>query len=291
MAYLWAAVLVVACVLTGVLGNNRLVTTTYRAALPGLRTPLRVVHLSDLHGKRFGRRDDRLLSAVRDLKPDLIAFSGDLLCKGRDVTVRAIEQIRVLSEIAPVAVCRGNHDLDPAQWSGLSQGLLTEVRHDQVYVLRNEVIEFAIGENVLTLAGVDDPAAYDEEHELFLKALGELSDRASQLSQPRILLSHRPEFIDRYAATSFQLSLSGHAHGGQIRLPLVGALWAPKQGVLPRHSDGIHHIGSLTAVVSRGLGSSSFPPRFLNPPEIVAIDCAVEVVTCTSAPTRCRSDQ
>ena len=277
MAYVWAAVVVVACVLAAILGNNRLVTTAHRIMLAGLRAPLRIVHLSDLHGKRFGPRDERLLSSVRDLQPDLIAFTGDVLCRRRDVMARAIEQLRSLCEVAPVVVCRGNHDLDPDQWSGLVEALSEELRRRRLVVLRNQVTEIIIGGNELTVAGADDPSAYDaeaaEETELFLADLRELSGRASELPEPRILLSHRPEFVEKYAGTSFQLSLSGHAHGGQIRLPFVGALWAPKQGLMPRHSDGIHRVSALTAVVSRGLGSSSFPLRVLNPPEIVMVDC------------------
>ena len=273
MAYALAALVISAWIVTGMLRNNRLATTAYRTTLAGLRAPLRVVHLSDLHGKRFGPRDEDLLSAVGGLAPDLIAFSGDVLNRRRNVTVQAIAQLRALCEIAPVVVCRGNHDLDHNEWSALVQAMSEAVAAGRLSFLRDEVVTITIGDNTVSVAGVEDPAAYGDDASIFQARIDALSRRAAAHPRPRILLAHRPEYIARYVATSFQLSLSGHAHGGQVRLPLIGALWAPKQGLLPRHSDGIHRIGSLTAVVSRGLATSGMPPRFHNPPEIVTITC------------------
>ncbi len=278
MIWVWiaAAALLVAA---GVIANNRLVVTRYRIELPGLGGPagrsvpgarLRIVHLSDLHGKRFGRGErDRLVQMVRGCLPDLIAISGDLLNRRRDVTSNAIEQVRALAAVAPVVVCRGNHDLDPRQWDELVAAL----RGEAVHLLQNDLLALTAAGTTLVVAGVEERAVYCEDEEGWLAALRELADRASAFAYPRILLAHRPDYISRYAKSCFALSLSGHAHGGQVRLPGVGALWAPDQGFLPRHAEGVHRSGGFTAVVSRGLGPSTFPFRIGNPPEVILLEC------------------
>ncbi len=292
MTWVWvaAAALLVAA---GLVGNNRLVVTRYRVELPGLRPPaghvsagrgtpaararhagpasrLRIVHLSDLHGKRFGRGErDRLVRTVRGCLPDLIAVSGDVLDHRRDVTTRAIEELRALAAIAPVVVCRGNHDLCPRQWDELGAAL----RGEAVHLLQNDLLVLQVAGVPLVVAGVEERAVYREDEEAWLAALGDLADRASACSHPRILLAHRPDYISRYAKTGFALSLSGHAHGGQVRIPGVGALWAPDQGFLPRHAEGIHQSDGFTAVVSRGLGPSTFPFRIANPPQVILLEC------------------
>ena len=251
-----------------IVGNNRLVVSRHAVDLPGLQCPVRVVHLSDLHAKRFGAGSRRLLGPVAALSPDLIAVSGDLLRRHHDVSPRAIRQLCSLARIAPVAVCRGNHDLNPRQW----RTLVDSVRGLPVHVLQNEVTRIDVGVNSLTVAGIDDRAVYGRDAGGYLHELDALAARAAALPAPRILLAHRPEYIDAYARAGFHLSFSGHAHGGQIRLPLVGPLWAPEQGFFPRRTSGIHRIGALSAAVSRGLGPSSFPFRVLNPPEIVVVE-------------------
>jgi uncharacterized protein len=172
--------------------------------------------------------------------------------------------------IAPVVFCRGNHDLDPRQWDSLTAAL----RGDRVHLLRNAVESLSVAGIPLLIGGIDDRAAYGDDEDSFVAALRELSQSASTHPDPRILLAHRPEYISDYSRTSFSLSLSGHAHGGQVRVPGIGALWAPDQGLLPRHVDGLHRIDGLAAVVSRGLGPSTFPIRIANPPQIIVLECS-----------------
>ena len=284
MTWVWiaAAALLVAA---GVMGNNRLVVTRYRVELPGLAPAvgrgtkaarIRIVHLSDLHGKRFGRGErDRLVRTVRACLPDLIAISGDLLSRRRDVTLDAIEQVRALAALAPVVVCRGNHDLHPRQWDELVAALGGEA----VHLLQNDLAVLQVAGTSLLVAGVEERAVYGEDEQAWLEALRALSHKASAHPHPRILLAHRPDHISRYAGTCFALSLSGHAHGGQVRIPGVGALWAPDQGFLPRHAEGIHRGDGFTAVVSRGLGPSTFPLRIANPPQVILLECEPPVVS------------
>lgn len=270
MALIWFGSALALLVIIGLIGNIRIVTTTYETALRGLREPLRIVVLSDVHGRRFGRGDARLLARINHLRPGLIVIPGDLLSRRRNITAKAVRLVDRLAERGVVVISRGNHDLDPAQWARLA----ATGSSGRVHVLENRCTELRLGPNTLTVAGLDDVRAFDDDHGAYRAALAALSRDAAARPAPRVLLAHRPEFTRDYAKTAFDLSVSGHAHGGQIRLPGVGAIWGPEQGFRPAFIDDMYRLGELTAVVSRGLGPSRFPLRVFNPGEVVVIDCA-----------------
>ena len=104
------------------------------------------------------------------------------------------------------------------------------------------------------------------------KDVGKLSDYAGY----RIILSHRPEHFKKYVAAGYDLVLSGHAHGGQFRLPVIGGLYAPGQGILPEYDSGVYTDGRTDMVVSRGIGNSGFPIRFNNNPEVILLTIRVD---------------
>ena len=136
-------------------------------------------------------------------------------------------------------------------------------------LLRGESVELERGGGSITLAGIDDPA--------FIKSGGSAAERAEAQLSPlgrggfTVLLAHRPELIDTYAAYA-DVVLSGHAHGGQVRLPFIGGLYAPGQGLLPEYDAGIYGRGGCALIVSRGLGNSLFPLRVNNRPELVTVE-------------------
>lgn len=267
MALIWLGFALALLLIVGLVGNIRIVTTTYETSLPGLRAPFRIVVLSDVHGRRFGHADERLLARIDGVRPDLILIPGDLLSRRRDVTDEALQLVHRLAARGAVAISRGNHDLDSEQWARLVAAGST----GRVHVLENRCVELHLGHNLVTVAGLDDVRAVDDDHDAYRAALAVLSRDAAARPSPRLLLAHRPEFTRDYAQTSFDLSVSGHAHGGQVRLPFVGAIWGPEQGFRPAFIDDMYRIGGLTAVVSRGLGPSRFPLRVFNPGEVVVI--------------------
>jgi predicted MPP superfamily phosphohydrolase len=134
-----------------------------------------------------------------------------------------------------------------------------------VSVLHAKAVEIARGDASITLLGVDD-----ENYEGVLHSPEQLRELAGT-DGFAILLSHRPEYFWRYAESGIDLTLSGHAHGGQFRLPLIGGLYAPGQGVFPEYDSGVYTYGHTHMIVSRGIGQSSFPLRFNNRPELVII--------------------
>ena len=178
----------------------------------------------------------------------------------------ALELVRGLVALAPVYYVTGNHE-----WVLSSQvrgELLTGLEEAGATVLEDRVTRVALGEGYLTLAGLSDGSLKGDALERLAADFprGELT----------LLLAHEPQHLERYAATGADLVFSGHAHGGQVRLPLVGGLYAPGQGVLPELTEGLHTAGGTTLVVSRGLGNSTFPLRLFNRPEVVAVTLRAE---------------
>ena len=256
----------------------RLVTTRHEVLLARPIGPLRVAHLSDIHGATFGERNERLVSRVSEAAPDLIAVSGDVLRRHVDVTEASVRLLRDLSALAPVVVSRGNHDLGSREWRGLQRG----TSGANVFLLVNESRRVDLRGNTVVVAALDDLWGFRSAAE-YERELHRLARACASAPGPRILLSHRPEYMRLYRETPFDLVLAGHAHGGQVRLPGLGAIWAPEQGFLPRHADGAHQENETTLVVSRGLGPSSMPVRIFNPPEVIVIDVVPDPAAAASA--------
>lgn len=221
-----------------------------------------IVQVSDLHNAEFGRDQSELIRQVRAARPDLIAITGDLVDSRRTDIGTAMEFIRAAVQMAPVYYVTGNHESRVAAYVDLEEQLLQA----GVTILHDRSLQLERGAASIRLLGLDDPA--------FAPPAGTMESRLRALaddSQFTILLSHRPELFAVYAANDIDLVLCGHAHGGQIRLPLIGGLVAPNQGFLPKYSEGIYKEGHTSMIVSRGLGNSLFPFRINNRPELVIV--------------------
>ena len=223
-----------------------------------------IAQVSDLHNASFGEGNEKLLGALRDAEPDIIAVTGDLVDSRHTDIGTALAFIEAAAEIAPVYYVTGNHEAR-LDFEAIERGLIDAGAR----LLRGESVELRRGGGSITLAGIDDPA--------FIKGGGSAAERAeAQLSSLgrggfTVLLAHRPELIESYAGYA-DLVLSGHAHGGQVRLPFIGGLYAPGQGLLPEYDAGIYGRGGCTLIVSRGLGNSLFPLRVNNRPELVTVE-------------------
>lgn len=245
-------------------GNNSLVTTEYAVSSPALPEAFRglqIVQLSDLHNAEFGSGNRRLLEAVSAAEPDLIFLTGDLLDSRRTNAAVAMEFVREVIKIAPVYYTVGNHE---GRIPEIYEPFEEELRELGVQVLRNETVVLERDGQRLYIAGIDDPEFFPSQ-EAFLECLNALCDDEGYT----LLLSHRSELFGDYCDAGAELVFSGHAHGGQFRLPWVGGLYAPHQGALPEYDAGLFSQDSTNLIVSRGLGNSIFPFRLFNRPEIV----------------------
>lgn len=228
--------------------------------------------VSDVHNEARGEGNAALLRALREAAPDLICITGDFLDSRRTDLDFALELAGQLAEIAPAVYVTGNHEARLMDLSALEAGLAAR----GVRVLRDGWTPLARGGEEIALIGLDDPGFAAGEGWTLSEGLDQTQARLSALlaqagDRFSLVLSHRPELLPAYADAGADLVLSGHAHGGQVRLPGIGGLFAPGQGILPRLTSGVHARGETRLVVSRGLGNSSFPLRVFNPPEIVTV--------------------
>ena len=225
-----------------------------------------------MHNEARGEGNAALLRALREAAPDLICITGDFLDSRRTDLDFALELAGQLAEIAPAVYVTGNHEARLKDLSALEAGLAAR----GVRVLRDGWTPLARGGEEIALLGLDDPGFAAGEGWTLSEGLDQTQARLSALlaqagDRFSLVLSHRPELLPAYAEAGADLVLSGHAHGGQVRLPGIGGLFAPGQGILPRLTSGVHARGETRLVVSRGLGNSAFPWRVFNPPEIVTV--------------------
>ena len=228
--------------------------------------------VSDVHNEARGEGNAALLRALREAAPDLICITGDFLDSRRTDLDFALELAGQLAEIAPAVYVTGNHEARLMDLSALEAGLAAR----GVRVLRDGWTPLARGGEEIALLGLDDPGFAAGEDWTLAEGLDQTQARLSALlaqagDRFSLVLSHRPELLPAYAEAGADLVLSGHAHGGQVRLPGIGGLFAPGQGILPRLTSGVYARGETRLVVSRGLGNSAFPLRVFNPPEIVTV--------------------
>lgn len=245
-------------------------TDVFSAGLPPEFDGFRIVQLSDVHGSLIGKDNRGILDRVRELSPDVIVLTGDLTDKRHPDTGRMTELAEKLCAIAPVYSVNGNHEaiMKPAE----REKFLTELKEKGVHVLESETASLLRDGAGITLIGLKDPGQENGSWEKREAAVYDDLVRMVNASDGfTLVLSHRPEMADKYAQAGAELVLCGHAHGGQIRIPFLGGLYAPGQGLLPEYDSGLYRIGDTFLYVNRGIGNSVFPLRVLNRPEIALI--------------------
>lgn len=253
--------------------NRRLVVTPVAVAAstwPAGERPLRIAHVSDLHGGGDSAARAALVESVAAQHPDLVAITGDLVDRRTRDLSGALEVASSLAGIAPTTMVLGNHEAD----SPLRDELLTGMTGAGVQVLRDEVTTIEVRGTTVTVAGIDDPRVASVDGVVPADPGTVLDSLRLPTDAPVVLLAHRPELWEHYVREDVDLVLSGHAHGGQVRVPGIGGLYAPHQGWLPALTEGAHVSGTTTMVISRGLGDGMLPVRVNNPHELVIVDLA-----------------
>ena len=221
----------------------------------------KIAQISDLHNAEFGADNQKLIEILERETPDAIVLTGDLVDGWRTNVDSAASFARRCAAIADCYFVTGNHE---AKIGDDYAALETALSDAGVTVLRNASVRIRSGIESIRLIGVDDPSFGGEANlDATLEALS--SDDFT------ILLAHRPEEIDEYAKWGIDLVLSGHVHGGQIRIPGIGGVYAPGQGFFPRYTSGEYAVGGTTMIVSRGLGNSVLPLRVNDRPEVVIV--------------------
>lgn len=230
----------------------------------------RIAHISDLHNAEIGKNNEKLIEKLKESNPDIIVITGDLIDSRRTDIDVSLSFVKEAVSIAPCYYVTGNHESRIEEYDVLKYGL-TEIG---VTILENSTASVKKGSSTLNISGINDPSFYKDicnknEEEIVKEQIEALHTSENTFT---LLLSHRPEFFPLYAEYGFDLVLSGHAHGGQFRLPWIGGVFAPNQGFFPKYDDGLFENSNTRMVVSRGIGNSLFPFRLNNKPEIILIE-------------------
>lgn len=258
--------------ITWTIWQNHTVSVTHFTAvsreLPPSFSGFKIAQVSDLHNASFGPHNEDIIDALNREKPDMIALTGDLISSTHLDMEIATQFIKRAQNIAPCYFVTGNHE---ARIGSDYLKLKKNLKNAGVVILENKVTALAHGNDFIQIAGLEDPefvgrASYLQKAVITRK----LKDLPLQRGYT-LLLSHRPEAFEEYRNAHIDLVLSGHTHGGQLRLPFIGALVAPNQGLFPRFDSGSYSDGKTTMFISRGLGSSVIPFRFNDQPELVFI--------------------
>lgn len=247
--------------------QGELGVTRYELSLPeGLEglDGLKIAQISDVHSADI---QGELQTALREAAPDLIVFTGDLVNReDRDLSC-ALSLAAMAAQIAPAYYAPGNHEADNPCYPELREGL----EEAGITVLENESVQLWYRGARVNIIGLLDLAFHPQGR---TAAREELPGLIQDLSAPgalNVVLSHRPSLMEEYGESGAGLVFSGHAHGGQVRMPLIGPLFAPDEGALPDYTAGTYLAGETWVVVSRGLGNGTPFPRLWNAPELVVV--------------------
>ena len=275
-------VLVLAVALLGIIGGNLILNRNftvsfYQITCEKVSDNIRIVELADLHNSEYGKKNSKLISKIEALHPDLIVYAGDMMNEEDSDYSVLFDLSDKLSEIAPIYACYGNNELD--QWLFYDKTFTDQLEKHNVNLLSNEAEVVKVGNTYLQLVAISDNA---EQYDVKTNNGKRFIESLEPTDNCRICLTHYPElFNKKLLGNNIDIAFTGHAHGGQIRVPYVGGLYSTGEGFLPKFTSGVVEADDGTqVVVSRGLGNSSEAtgikgvviPRINNQPELVVVD-------------------
>ena len=284
-----ALVILAISVIWNIYWNNTITVHTYvhnSGKIPKEFSGFRIVQLTDIHSVRNEEQGKLIYEKTASQEPDIICITGDLVdskyyaLHGAEGERLTLELVGKLVELAPVYYVYGNHEmilLDDPQRNAFKVAM----EETGVNIINNEVMILEKGNKgeKIYIAGIQDPstlykdikfACYDTNAERMEAMLDEVMQGMEE-EDFLILLSHRPEYLELYDQYEIDICLSGHAHGGQFRIPFIGGFYAPGQGFWPRYTVGVYKTEDLELYVGTGIGNSVIPVRIFNPPEILTI--------------------
>lgn len=257
-------------------------TVTYRVTsekLCGIGKPKKIVFLSDLHNQVYGRKNEPLIEKIREIDPDLVLIGGDMLIGKPDVPYDpALYTVREIAGTVPVFYANGNHEQRmkevPEEYGDSYEEYKKRLERSGVCFLENETRDFLFERCGVHITGLEIPSrCYTHFHREQLD-LGEIRERIGDPEKEvyEILLAHNPSYMDRYLEWGADLVLSGHLHGGIVRIPGLTGLISPAFDLFPKYSGDHYQKDDRDIIVSKGIGIHTVRVRFLNPAEIVVIE-------------------
>ena len=247
--------------------------------LAGIVRDVKILFLSDLHNCAYGNENERLLRSIRDEDPDLILIGGDMLVGKAGIPYEtALHFVEQLPKICPTVYANGNHELrmkeEPENYEDAYRIYKNSLEKKGVHFLEDSRIRVELGDASLQICGLELPSS---SYRKFRKDRITASDIEEHFGFPAsadvytILLAHNPAYMDAYLEWGADMVLSGHLHGGLIRVPGIGGIVTPQGFLFPRYSGEMTRKGSQTVIVSRGLGTHTLNIRLFNTPELISI--------------------
>ncbi|MBQ7104966.1 MAG: metallophosphoesterase [Bacilli bacterium] len=219
----------------------------------------KIVQISDYHNETNKLLNNKLIKKIKDIKPNIIVITGDLIDSTNTNIDQVIKLVDGIKNISDIYYVTGNHET----WTNEYEQLKIELEKRKVHILNNEAVKLKSDISEINLIGINDTKT-NEEFQINIEQVNYNKNNYT------ILLSHRPELYNEYVKKDIDLVLTGHAHGGQIRIFNQGLI-APDQGLLPKYTSGLIEENNTTMITSRGIGNSVIPIRINNHPELVVI--------------------
>ena len=256
-----------------VYSNFKIEATEYTiesSLLPKSFDGFKIVQISDLHNTEFGKNNKNLINVIKEEKPDAVFVTGDTIDGFYTNIQIPIDLFKEILKICDIYLVVGNHEIRSD--TNLYFDFLDALTEMGVVVLKDDTTYIERNGEKIQIIGLNDASNYkavynDNYNKQIVETINNLDDKECF----SVLLSHHPELFDDYAKTNVDLVFSGHAHGGQIRLPFIGGVIAPEQGLFPEYTEGVFTQNNTKMVVNRGLGNSIIPVRINNSPEIVVV--------------------
>ena len=264
--------ILLAWLLFGYLSNFFLATTTYEIDTGGRTGEHTLAVVCDLHHWNYGRNNSRLLARIKEAGADAVLIPGDLVvkhvCTSDKKVQRVLTFLRTLHESYPVFYSPGNHEIRMAD----HENYKIELEHIGIGYADNRELSFP--DDGIRLYGLELPIEwFREKRDLSVAELGEFLNKpeAGREGEFTILLAHDPRHFETYADWGADLTLSGHLHGGILRLPIVGGVFSPYMRLFPKYDAGLFEKNGKRMIVSRGLGTHHVKLRWFNRPELVVV--------------------
>lgn len=237
--------------------------------IPNSFNNIKILQISDLHNKSYGKENVTLLKAIDKITPDYIFLTGDML-SSKDTYFSTFYNL--VSKIGPKYECYyivGNHELDFSNEQ--LENLYATLESYEIKVLDNEKVELLKGNEKINLYGMWYNPKYYMQEDFKLDIMEKIMKKAEE-NAFNILLTHNPDDFEIYANWGADLTFSGHVHGGMIRIPFIGGIISPDRTLLPEYDAGIYEYDDSNLIVSRGMSRGTTGIRLFNQPELVVVN-------------------
>ena len=258
-----------------IIDGNRFHVVKYNLSSSKIQKEHRYVVVSDLHNKSYGKKNEYLIEKIHELNPEAILIAGDILTAKPERSYEvALDFIKNLAKDYPIYYGMGNHEtrlfLYPEVYGDMGERYEKDLNEIAVSFMRNESRECA---DHIRITGLDMKREYYKRFKKNPMDSRYLAETLGSVCEDRfeILLAHNPDYFEEYAGWGADLVLSGHVHGGMMRLPVLGGVVSPAFKLFPKYDGGLFRIGKTSMILSRGLGMHTIPIRIFNPGELILL--------------------